>query len=147
MPVDLRLAWNSAISSFPSGLELHWRDDLVKIWIASQATFWPSKKALPTPPAIDIWAPNSGPRRTSFFFIPFGTIGTTGTFGTILPRPGSSRSKCSNRSSRFGSSHEVPSFYQRQGDAAGAQQFVVKIAQSELGAEPPLFLVAQTVDD
>jgi hypothetical protein len=39
----------------------------------------------------------------------------------FVARPGSSGSNRSKRSSRFGSSHEVSSFDQRQRDTAGAE--------------------------
>ncbi|HET9916573.1 MAG TPA: hypothetical protein VFQ89_05650, partial [Candidatus Binatia bacterium] len=43
-------------------------------------------KALPTPPAMDIWAPKSGPRGFSLAFLTIETPGTIGTFGTSLWR-------------------------------------------------------------
>src|SRR5262249_23132264 len=55
-------------SSLPSGLLTHWREDFVKICTVSQPTSFPKSRALSTPPAIDMCAPNSGPFGADAFF-------------------------------------------------------------------------------
>src|SRR5262245_2228217 len=67
-PVRRFAAWKAAISSLPSGLLTHWREDLVKICTVSQPTSLPKRRALSTPPAIDMCAPNSGPFGADAFF-------------------------------------------------------------------------------
>src|SRR5262245_33023268 len=67
-PVRRFAAWKAAISSLPSGLLAHWREDLVKSCTVSQPTSLPKSRALCVPPAIDICAPNNGPCNAEAFF-------------------------------------------------------------------------------
>src|SRR3954471_1628333 len=112
MPVSLRLRLNKSISSFSYGFAAHWRDERVKIWIASHSTFFPSRSDLSTPPAIDMCAPSSGRRNFEFSVFNFEFNSKLNIQNSTLFR-------------------EVAFFHERQRDAAGAQEPVVEGAEVE----------------
>src|SRR3989304_2185463 len=70
MPVRWRLILYALISRSVRGAARHWLLFLVKICMASQPTSSPRRKALSTPPAMDMCAPRRGPPAP-----PFGRAG------------------------------------------------------------------------
>src|SRR3989304_711832 len=73
-PVSFLFFLNPFISSSARGRAFHWLELLVNIWIHSHPTDFPLRKAFPTPPAIDMWAPSG------IYWVSLGTIPWISTF-------------------------------------------------------------------
>src|SRR6516162_2805218 len=58
--VSRRFCLNFSISGWGYGLDAHWRDDFVNIWMHSQPISRPRRSASLTPPPIETWAPSIG---------------------------------------------------------------------------------------